>query len=163
MASVKDRFQITGEAGARLLHECALRPAWFSNPAPLNDGREVAVFRRQLWALAPTWEAGIEGSDFQLRRKILSFHRRNMVQGGPFAGAKLTGSLFDMRFELTRAGEILAQARLKRPKVRDRHDIEIVNVTPQTELLMAIMIANLLVQQNGTEPERRSSHSHSPD
>jgi hypothetical protein len=105
--SFKDRSQITDTTGA-VLYECIGKWGWFNPPwILLKEGREVAVFRRKAWSLAPTWDVRSDAGDFRLRSELFSFRQRVMVQGGPFDGAELAGSLSGMRFELTRAGDLL--------------------------------------------------------
>lgn len=155
LLSLWGKFHITDGAGT-VLYECTSKWAWFNPPWTLTrDGKEVAVFKRKLWAFASTWNVETEDNSFTLRSKLWTFRRQISVQGGAFDGAVLTGNLFDMKFELTWHGQVLAKAHGKVLSFRARHDIVLLESAPQVELFTAILMANLLVEKG----EEHDGHS----
>lgn len=52
-----------------------------------------------------------------------------------------------MNFELARHGQVIARAQAKVLTLRTRHSIELLDSSPQTELLTAILMTNLLANK----------------
>lgn len=70
------------------------------------------------------------------------------VVGGPFYGASLRGSLWDMSFRLNRGSQGIAEAAAKLFTITGRHTIELKVDSSDNELLSAIMMTNLLLQKS---------------
>lgn len=147
LLSLLGKIQITDDAGA-VLYEGAARWGWLSRPWRITQhGQEVAAIERKLWSFAPIWNVSTREEHFILRGKFWSWRRQVTVEGGRFDGAVLRGSLLDMDFELTRHGQTLARAEAKVLTLRTRHSIELLDDSPQAELLTAILMIHLLAQK----------------
>lgn len=147
LLSLLGKIQITDEAG-NVLYESRARWGWLSQPWSITqDGREVATVTRKLWSFTPIWNVSTSEENFILRGKLWSWRRQITVVGGRFDGAMLRGSLLDMDFELARHGQVIARAQAKVMTLRTRHSIDLLDTTPQAELLTAILMTNLLAQK----------------
>ena len=147
LLSLLGKIEITDEAG-NVLYESRARWGWLSQPWSITqDGREVATVTRKLWSFTPIWNVSTSEENFILRGKLWSWRRQIMVVGGRFNGALLRGSLLDMDFELARHGQVNARAQAKVLTLRTRHSIDLLDTTPQAELLTAILMTNLLAQK----------------
>ncbi|MDI4632916.1 hypothetical protein J7U46_07630 [Pelomonas sp. V22] len=147
LLSLKERLQIL-DADERLLYEATWEFAWFNPTWVLTrDGREAARLKRRLLSWLPCWEVQANGSPFLLRTRW-GWRRRVQVQGGPLDGAELRGGLLDMSFELERSGRILARADAKWLSLRERHVIELLDESPEAELLTAVMMVTVLLQKS---------------
>lgn len=143
----RGHFHLCDSDGA-ILYECVAKWGWLNPPWMLTqNGMEVAVFKRKLWTWGSTWDVSMGEESFQLRRKLLTLRRHVVVQGGPFDGAVLTGSLFDRQFEVTWRERVLARAQSKFLTIRERHDIEVLDNSPQAVLFTAVLMANLLMEK----------------
>jgi uncharacterized protein YxjI len=96
----------------------------------------------------PTWNVSTDAGRFTLRGKLWAWRRHITVHGGRFDGAVLTGALLDMNFELSRQGQVLAPAQAELLTLRTRHSIELLDDAPDTELLTAITMTNLMMQKD---------------
>jgi uncharacterized protein YxjI len=140
------------------LYEMSWRWGWPARTWVVRrEGRPVATMRRKLLAFAPTWIVEAAGARFRLRRQLLALRRRTRVVGGPFDGAELTGSLLGLSFRLERGGRVVARARERLLTLRERHDVELVDDTPDNELLAALAMLNLLLQKEAEQEERHAS------
>lgn len=147
LLSLLGKIEITGDAG-NVLYESRARWGWLSQPWSITqDGREVATVTRKLWSFTPIWNVSTSEENFILRGKLWSWRRQITVVGGRFDGALLRGSLLDMDFELARHGQVIARAQAKIMTLRTRHSIDLLDTTPQAELLTAILMTNLLAQK----------------
>lgn len=159
LMSWRGRFHICDSDGM-MLYECVGKWGWFNPPWVLTrDGLEVAVFKRKLWTWLSTWNVSMGEDSFQLRRKSWTLRRHILIEGGSFDGAVMTGSLFDRQFEVTWRGRVLARAQGKFLTLRERHDIEVLDHSPQAVLFIAVLMANLLMEKQG----EHDSHSSSAD
>ena len=147
LLSLLGKIQVTDDAGT-VLYESRARWGWLSKPWSITqDGLEVATVTRKLYSFAPVWNVRTRDGDFILRDKLWSWRRQITVVGGRFDGAVLRGSLLDMDFDLALHGQVIARAQAKVLTLRTRHSIELLDTTPQTELLTAILMTNLLAQK----------------
>ncbi|WP_308923011.1 hypothetical protein [Janthinobacterium sp. J1-1] len=147
LMSLLGKIQITDDAG-NVLYESRARWGWLSQPWSITqDGREVAAVTRKLWSFTPIWNVSTNEENFILRGKLWSWRRQITVVGGRFDGAMLRGSLLDMDFELARHGQVIARAQAKVMTLRTRHSIDLLDTTPQAELLTAILMTHLLAQK----------------
>ena len=148
LLSLLGKIEITDDAGT-ILYESRARWGWLSKPWSITqDGLEVASITRKLYSFTPVWNVRTRDGDFILRGKLWSWRRQIMVVGGRFNGALLRGSLLDMDFELARHGQLLARAQAKLLTLRTRHSIDLLDTTPQAELLTAILMTHLLAQKS---------------
>jgi uncharacterized protein YxjI len=122
-----------------------------------RGGEPAATMRRKLLAFAPTWIVEAAGGRFLLRRRLLALRRRTQVLGGPFDGAELTGSLLGLSFRLEHGGRVVARARERLLTLRERHDVELLEDTPQAELLTALLMLNLLLQKESEREEHAAA------
>lgn len=147
LLSLLGKIEITDDAG-NVLYESRARWGWLSQPWSITqDGREVATVTRKLWSFTPIWNVSTSEENFILRGKLWSWRRQITVVGGRFDGAMLRGSLLDMDFELALHGQVIARAQAKVMTLRTRHSIDLLDTTPQAELLTAILMTNLLAQK----------------
>ena len=148
LLSLLGKIQITDDAG-NVLYESRARWGWLSQPWSITqDGREVATVTRKLWSFTPIWNVSTSEENFILRGKLWSWRRQITVVGGRFDGALLRGSLLDMDFELARHGQVIARAQAKMLTLRTRHSIDLLDKTPQAELLTAILMTHLVAQKS---------------
>ena len=148
LLSLLGKIEITDDAGT-ILYESRARWSWLSQPWSIaQDGREVATVTRKLWSFTPIWNVSTNEENFILRGKLWSWRRQIMVVGGRFNGALLRGSLLDMDFELARHDQVIARAQAKMLTLRTRHSIDLLDTTPQAELLTAILMTHLLAQKS---------------
>ena len=161
LLSLLGKIEITDDAGT-ILYESRARWGWLSQPWSITqDGHEVATVTRKLWSFTPIWNVSTSEENFILRGKLWSWRRQITVVGGRFDGALLSGSLLDMDFELARHGQGIARAQAKVITLRTRHSIDLLDTTPQAELLTAILMTHLLAQK-GEESQMRAAEQHSP-
>lgn len=151
LLSLRGRLDVTDGQG-RLLYECVsnwnfLMPSW----TLLQDGRELAVCRRKFLAFGWTWTVQTLHERYQLRRALWSLRRRIHVDGGAFDGAELSGNLWDLSFELTWRNQVLARAQGKLLTLRDRHNIALLDPSPEAELLTVIVMAQLLIEKRSEQ------------
>lgn len=147
LLSLLGKIEITDDAG-NVLYESRARWGWLSQPWSITqDGREVATVTRKLWSFTSIWNVSTSEENFILRGKLWSWRRQITVVGGRFDGALLRGSLLDMDFELARHDQVIARAQAKVMTLRTRHSIDLLDTTPQAELLTAILMTNLLAQK----------------
>ncbi|HEX7687264.1 MAG TPA: hypothetical protein VF453_06140 [Burkholderiaceae bacterium] len=140
------------------LYEMTWRWGWPTRTWVVSrGGRPVAAMRRKLLAFAPTWIVEAAGARFLWRRKLLALRRRTQAIGGPFDGAELTGSLLGLSFRLERGGRLVARARERILTLRERHDVELLDDTPDGELLAALAMFNLLLQKEAEQEERAAT------
>lgn len=157
--SFREKFRIS-DADGTVLYECAAQWSWFNRIWVLTrEGKEVAVLTRKLWTLVETWDVKTDDDRFRLRGKLWSLRRRINVQGGRFDGAALTGNFFDLKFELSFLGQILARASGKVLTIRSSHDIELFDDSPQVELLTAILMSTLLIEKRQERDSTANSES----
>lgn len=148
LLSLKERFQIYDDSD-RVLYDCTWRFAWINAKWVLTrDGREVAVFRKRVWSIGAKWDVQSDLGDFLMRRKILSWRRRIVIEGGPLDGAQFTGSLLDLSFVLEHRDATLARARAKILTLRERHLVDVLDERPEVELLTAVLMTCLLVEKH---------------
>lgn len=150
LVSLLGNIQITDDADT-VLYEAKGKWGWLRKPWRITQGeQEVAVLARKLWSFAPVWEVDGRNASYPsylLRGKLWSWRRQVTVVGGPFDGAVLKGSLFDMHFELTFHGQVLAQAQSELLTIRTRHSIVLLDASPEVERLAAILMIHLLVEK----------------
>ncbi|MFK4705747.1 uncharacterized protein YxjI [Roseateles asaccharophilus] len=147
LLTLKQRFHIQDELG-NPIYETTWKFGWLRTFWHITKGgREVAKMRRKLLAFRETWIVHVGEHEFQLRRGF-SFSRVMHVIGGPFHGASLRGSLWDMSFRLERGTQVIAEAAAKLFTLTGRHTIELKIESSDSELLSAIMMTNLLLQKS---------------
>lgn len=152
LLSLRGRMTVTdqrGEQAYQAVGELAFWPTW---TITRRDG-ESASLKRKAWTWLPVWLVSGPAGRFTVRRRFSWFKRRYQVEGGPYDGALLSGSTFDLQFLLERHGAVLARAAGPLLSLRDRHDIAIGSDDPQLEWLT--VIAMVIVHQ-----ERQSESSH---
>lgn len=161
LLSLLGKIQITDDAGL-VLYEGAARWAWLPRPWRITQhGQEVASIARKPWSFTPIWSVSTHEEHFILRGKFWSWRRHITVVGARFDGAVLQGSLLDMDFELARHGQLLARAQAKLLTLRTRHSIELLDDSPQAELLTAILMIHLLAQKS-EDDQIGAAAEHSP-
>lgn len=161
LLSLLGKIEITDDAG-NVLYESRARWGWLSQPWSIaQDGREVATVTRKLWSFTPIWNVSTNEENFILRGKLWSWRRQITVVGGRFDGALLRGSLLDMDFELSRHGQVIARAQAKMLTLRTRHSIDLLDTTPQAELLTAILMTHLVAQKS-EDNRMGAAEQHSP-
>lgn len=150
LVSLLGKIQITDDADT-VLYEAKGQWGWLRKPWRITQGeQEVAVLARKLWSFAPVWEVDGRNASYPsylLRGKLWSWRRQVAAVGGPFDGAVLKGSLFDMNFELTFHGQVLARAQSELLTIRTRHSIVLLDTSPEMERLTAILMIHLLVEK----------------
>lgn len=127
----------------------AFSPTW----RVYRGDNQVGTIRRRIFSLVPTWEIAGELGGFRIKRRWFSFTRKYYTVGGPADGATVTGNLWDLRFQVARAGQTLAQAKGRLLTMRDRHDVE---VLCQPELF--IVFAVLVLQMDRRDERRKALH-----
>lgn len=155
LLSLRGRMTVTDERGEMAYAaagEFAFWPTW----TVTQRGGAVARLRRKAWSFLPVWQASAPFGDFLIRRRFSWWTRRYTVEGGPFDGATLTGSTFDLKFRLERCGAVLAQAAGPLLSLRDRHQIQLRSDDPRLEWLT--VLAMIAVHQ-----ERQSESSATAD
>lgn len=161
LMSLLGKIQITDD-DENILYESQAQWGWLTKPWRITqDGREVATITRKLWSFTPVWNISTSEENFRLRGKLWSWRRHITVEGGRFDGAVLQGSLFDMDFDLSQDGLILARAQARVLTLRTRHSIELLNSSPQVELLTAILMTALLAQK-GEDNQMGAAAQNSP-
>ena len=154
--SLRTTFHITDSNG-QILYECSQGFAWFNPSWTLShNGVQMAVFKRKVWSLAPTWEVKTNTAHFLLRGKLFSPRRRILIEGGDFDGAELVGNLFDMRFKLSFNEKTISEAKAKVLTMRERHEVILFDDSPQVELLTAILMSCLLIQKSVSENDNQA-------
>lgn len=150
LVSLLGNIQITDDTDT-VLYQAKGKWGWLRKPWRITQGeQEVAVLARKLWSFAPVWEVDGRNASYPsylLRGKLWSWRRQVTVVGGPFDGAVLKGSLFDMNFELTLHGQVLARAQSELLTIRTRHSIVLLDTSPAVERLTAILMFHLLVEK----------------
>lgn len=144
LLSLRGRMTVTDEGGEpayQAAGEFAFWPTW---TITRRDG-ETAKLKRRAWTWLPVWQVRAASGEFVVRRRFTWFKRRYQVEGGPYDGATLSGSTFDLKFLLERHGAVLAQAAGPLLSLRDRHDILLGDSDPGLEWLT--VIAMVIVQQ----------------
>ncbi|MBN3761237.1 hypothetical protein [Burkholderia sp. Ac-20365] len=114
---------------------------------------EVGTVRKRLFSFVPTWRITGELGEFSVRRKVFALRRRYYAVGGPRDGATVAGNIFDLRFNVSHAGETLAHAKGRLLSVRDRHDLEVV---AEPELFIVFVV--LVLQLDRRDDQRASRH-----
>lgn len=148
LLSLLGKIQITDDDD-NVVYEASAQWSWFTRPWRITQNdREVAVVKRKFLSFAPTWYVRTNEENFELRGKLWSWRRQVMVVGGRFDGAILRGGLWDMGFELSRHGQVMARAQAKIMTLRTRHSIELLDASPQAELLTVILMTTLVEQKN---------------
>jgi len=148
LLSLLGKIQITDDDD-NVVYEAAAQWRWFIRPWRITQNdREVAVVRRKFLSFAPTWYVHTNDENFELRGKLWSWRRQVAVVGGGFDGAILRGGLWDMGFELSRHGQVMARAQARIMTLRTRHSIELLDASPQAELLTVILMTTLVEQKS---------------
>ncbi|UIF89455.1 hypothetical protein [Cupriavidus sp. UYPR2.512] len=127
----------------------AFSPTW----RVYRGDNQVGTIRRRIFALVPTWDIAGELGGFMIKRKWFSFTRKYYAVGGPADGATVTGNLWDLKFQVARAGQTLAKARGRLLTMRDRHDVEVFH---QPELF--VVFAVLVLQMDRRDERSKSLH-----
>lgn len=151
LLSLKQRFKICEEGGAdepRELYDCTWRFAWFREVWVLTaaHGAET-VMRRRVLTWVPRWDISSPLGRFTLCQRVFTLRRTLVVEGGPFDGARFTGNLLDLSFRLEHQGRLLATAEGKWLTLRNRHAVELLSDDPAVELLVAVTMARLMIDQ----------------
>jgi uncharacterized protein YxjI len=154
--AIRKPFQITDDRGD-VLYECTWDFAWVNPPWKLlKNGESAAVIRRKVgWS--PTWDVSTTYGDYQLKRKTFTVRPRLWVEGGPYDGAELTGSLFATNFTLLLGGATVAEARRQLLSLTNRYEVELIEDTPENELLTAVLMATVFIES--IEAEGSDTHS----
>ena len=148
LLSLLGKIQITDDDD-NVIYQAAAQWSWFNQPWRITQNeREVAMVKRKLLAFAPTWYVRTTDENFELRGKLWSWRRQVTVLGGRYDGAVLRGGLWDMGFELSRQGQVIARAQAKVLTLRTRHSIELLDASPQAELLTVILMTTLVEQKS---------------
>jgi len=123
--SLQGGINITDEQGA-LAYRAEGSFSLFSPTWRIYRGDNlVGSIRKRIFALFSTWDIQGELGAFKIKRTLFSFRRQYYAVGGPVDGAIVTGNLFDLRFNVSHAGDTLAKAGGRLLTIRDRHDVEI--------------------------------------
>jgi uncharacterized protein YxjI len=119
-----------------------------------KNGLDLVSIRRQIFAFAPTWEVDGRLGEFTIRKKIFSLVERYQVIGGPFDKAELTGNIWDMGFELTRCGRVIASASTAIFSLRERQSITVNSDDEDDELLVATLMTTFhMARRSGAAGE----------
>lgn len=160
LISLKQRILITDDSDV-IQYECTWRFKWFSQPWVLmKNGKEVAVFKRKLWTFRSILDVNTEDGDYCLRRTIFSLLGRIVVEGGQLDGAVFTRSFLGGTATLTHSGFTLAKMQRKLFSMGNKHVIELINETPQVELLMVILMVQEIVIGKGTQKHTQPSYAY---
>ncbi len=151
LLSLKERFKIREERGddePRELYDCTWRFAWFREVWVLTaaDGSETEM-RRRLLSWVPRWDIRSPRGTFTLSQRVFTLRRTLVVESGPFSGATFTGNFIDMSFKLEHQGQVLATAEGKWLTLRNRHGVQLLSDDPAVELLVAVLMARLMIDQ----------------
>jgi len=119
-----------------------LRPSW----TILNNGRRCARMSAKL-GFAAKWGVESEVGEFELRQSAFNMRNAFTVQGGPYHEARLTGSLLDRTFKLEWQGNTVAQAQADVMSIIDIHEIEVLGVGPDDELITVICMLALRAER----------------
>jgi uncharacterized protein YxjI len=152
LLSLRGRMTVTGQDGGTAYEAAGAWAFWPTWTITRRDGRQ-ATLKRKPWTWLPVWQVRAPFGEFLVRRRFTWFKRRYQVEGGPYDGAILSGSTFDLKFLLERHGAVLARAAGPLLSLRDRHDILLDSDDPDLEWLT--VIAMVIVHQ-----ERQSESSH---
>ena len=144
---LKDNLLIT-DADGRALYTTIWRTTFpVATWSLKRDDQVIATLRRKALALPRTCRVTMGGTEFVLKNRI-SVSRRIEVEGGPFDGAVLTGNLSDLNFRLEHQGDQIAAAEGKTFSMHNRYIIHLLKDDPAAEVLTALMLVDLLVQQS---------------
>lgn len=135
MAVVDSDGAIAYEAGRR----CLADGAWTVRRA---DGAGAAIRQRGPRA----WSVDSADAGWTLASRFRWFAVELHVDGGPFSGATLTGSIFTRAFTLARHGASLARIDGNVAFAQDAHRITMLDAGSAAEWL-AVTLALVLVQQ----------------
>jgi uncharacterized protein YxjI len=154
LLSVRGRMQITDERGSSIYEAkgelALLSPTWRIS----RSEQEVATVRRKILSWPPTWMVHCGLDDFLIKRKLLSWTRQYYARGGPYDGALIKGSLWDMSFEVLHGVNTVAVATAKILSLRDRHNIEIFGKEERDELF--VVVAMVVLHLDRREARRES-------
>ncbi|RUO62085.1 hypothetical protein [Pseudidiomarina insulisalsae] len=112
-----------------------------------REGHEVAMIRRKLFSLSPTYHISGQLGEMVLTRKFLALNRQYTVAGGSYDGATFTGNLFDLAFQIEHQGRPLAQAREKLISMRDKHRLEVLSDDADDELFTVIVMVVMQMEK----------------
>jgi uncharacterized protein YxjI len=113
----------------------------------LSRGREpLATLRCEALSFLPTCHVAMGEDKFVFRNRA-AMRRRIAVEGGPFDGAELSGTLLDGDFRLEHKGRLLAQADAMLFSMRDKHSVRLMAEEPAAEAFTALMMVNLMIQK----------------
>lgn len=116
---------------------------------------EIASLRRKIFVWRPTWQINSELGDFIIKKKLLSWHSRYQVIGGPFDGAEINGNFWDRQFEISHQLQLLAQASGKIMSLRNRYTIELLREDDSTELFTAIVMVTMLMHRRDRQQNQQ--------
>lgn len=151
LMSIRGTIDIIGGDGNLAYRGNRGRLAVFSPMWRIYRGdNQVGTVRRKIFAWAPTWDISGELGTFKIKRRLFAFTRQYYAVGGPADGATVAGNLWDLNFQVARAGETLARAKVRLLTMRDRHDVEVFG---QPELFVVFAV---LVVQMERRDERRN-------
>jgi uncharacterized protein YxjI len=155
--SFRQRMQFTDAAGTAVVEATRQLFSWRPTVQlkALAAGRVVTTIRKRWFAWADAFDVDDDLlGRFVVRRPRFAWRRRYRVDGGPFDGARLAGSAFDLTFALGDHRGALARARGRVLTLRDTHEIEILRAEPAAERFVAIM---LVIVQVARRMEREES------
>lgn len=145
LLSLRGRIEVT-DAEDFLAYEAVgefalFRPTW----RVYRDGTEVATITRRLFSWSPSWDITSQLGNFTITRKLFSWTRGYSVSSGNLADLRISGSLWDMSFEILRGEKLIAAARGKWMSLRNAQVIELLSSEPANELLtiIAMMLLHL--------------------
>ena len=158
LLSLRGNIRITDE-NVHLAFEARGEFAFFSATWRIfQDDLQVATIRRKIFSIRPTWEISGTLGEFLVKRKIFSFYRRMYVDGGPYEGATISGSLLDLGFLIEKEGLELAKASGKILTISDRHNIELLSQNAQD--ILFTVIGMVVVQLDRRDENNRRARNH---
>lgn len=130
----------------------ARSPAYEAEGAFLSDAvytlrradGEPATLRYQN---ATTWAVATPCGQWKLVRTFRWFAKELRVEGGPFDGAILAGSLLTRRFTITHGGAVLARVDGNISYAQDEHRVTLLVPGDQAEWLAVTTAVALIIQQ----------------
>jgi len=145
LLSLRGRIEVT-DAEDFLAYEAVgefalFRPTWHV----YRDGTEVATITRRLFSWSPSWDIASQLGNFTITRKLFSWTPGYCVSSGSFTDLRISGSLWDMSFQILRDEKLIAAARGKWMSLRNAQVIELLSNDAADELLtiIAMMLLHL--------------------
>lgn len=154
LLSIKGKINVT-DISDQLLYEAEGEFSISSPTWRISDRiKQVASARKKVLSFSPTWEIKSDAGDFMIKGATFAFNRTYKVVGGPFDGAKISGNVWDTKFNISNRSQIIAKAAGKTFTLRDRHSIEVIEANSDAELLTVVTMVVLLLEKKSERQQK---------